>query len=105
MALVFRTVSSIVIASRAKGEWDFLWLLSRGFFPALEVSVGPSAAHASAGEDGQLDLEASSGRGAVGGMNAAPGGRDDGAGDGQAQPAMGGRPVAVPETVDGAGGV
>jgi len=62
-------------------------------------------ARASAGADGQLDLEAGSGWGAVGGLNAAPGGRDDGAGDGQAQPAMRGRPAVVPEIVAGAGGV
>ena len=54
----------------------------------------------SAGANGQLNLEAGPGRvvvesmGAVGGMNTASGGLDDGAGNGQPQPAVGGRPVA-----------
>ena len=39
MALVLRTVSSIVIASRAQGEWDFLWL-SRGFLPPWDFLLG-----------------------------------------------------------------
>src|ERR1035437_5991234 len=88
------------------GKLDFLLPLPG----LLSFNLPLIFARASAGRHGQLDLEAGSGRGAVGGVNAAPGGLDDGAGDGNPQPAMGGRPAAVggaagSGSAAGAGGV